>query len=74
MILIITILFREERPDVDRIYMNFVQATTSSGLVLCILLWNERVMLTMPFQWLATQCISDTRLGTYFWRDILAWP
>jgi len=67
-------LFREERPDVDRIYMNFVQATTGSGWVLYLLSWDEKVTLTILFQWLAAQCIPDARLGTYFWRDILAWP
>lgn len=33
---------REERPDVDRVYMTFVQALTGGGTTLCVWLDGRR--------------------------------
>ncbi|MBI2821463.1 MAG: thioredoxin domain-containing protein [Acidobacteria bacterium] len=59
---------REERPDVDRVYMTFVQATTGSGG------WPMSVFLTpelKPF-WGGTYFPPDARNGMPGFRDILS--
>ncbi|RPB26334.1 hypothetical protein L211DRAFT_821396 [Terfezia boudieri ATCC MYA-4762] len=55
---------REERPDVDRIYMNFVQATTGSGG------WPLNVFLTPDLEpifggtyWPGPNAVTSSRLG-----------
>src|SRR5437660_1085201 len=58
---------REERPDVDRVYMTFVQATTGSGG------WPMSVWLTpdlKPF-FGGTYFAPDSRYGRPGFRDVL---
>ncbi len=58
---------REERPDVDRVYMTFVQATTGFGRVA-----DERLADTGPEAFLWRHVLSaDVAVGPAWLRDIL---
>lgn len=59
---------REERPDVDRVYMTFVQATTGSGG------WPMSVWLTPSLEpfYGGTYFPSDSRWGRPGFADVLA--
>jgi len=69
---------REERPDVDRVYMSFV--TAISGLLvskpnvhplLSLLLSTCWVTHLLRWRWLANVCLLDSRADSLLWWNLL---
>lgn len=71
-------LDREERPDVDKVYMTFVQV--AAFFISCIsLLWQEphsclSLLISLGNKWkwrLAHECMVDPWPSPFYWRDVL---
>lgn len=66
---------REERPDVDRVYMNFVQVFTLNMFVTFSIHSKIAILSSLGDHrawWLANECLVDARSSTISWWDVLS--